>query len=225
MSTGLVHLHNLLRWVILILLVVSIFQAFTKKEGLKKTSLFLMISAHITLLLGLFQYFTSEVAGFKMIERVGGMANVMKDPMARFWVVEHISVMFLSIVLITIARRKAKVLQYKPTLILLAIAFLLIMAGVPWPFREAIARPLFPTFKEEALPMNSKDCIGNKNCISDIRENFSNSGKTILGEEYLDNGKFGISFIDAKHTGTVYNATIITDCNCNLKDVNVSAAP
>ncbi|MFN5334661.1 MAG: hypothetical protein ACK5BV_05700 [Bacteroidota bacterium] len=144
MSTGLLHLHNLLRWVILMLLVVSIFQAFSKREGLKKTSLFLMISAHITLLLGLFQYFTSEVAGFKMIERMGGMANVMKNTMARFWVVEHISVMLIAIILITIARRKAKVLQYNPTLILLLIAFLLIMAGIPWPFREAIARPWFP---------------------------------------------------------------------------------
>lgn len=144
MITGLVHLHNLLRWVILIFLIISIFQAFTKKEGLAKSSLFLMISAHITLLLGLFQYFTSEVAGFKMIERMGGMANIMKDSFARFWVVEHISTMLIAIVLITIARRKAKALQYKPALILLAIAFLLIMAGVPWPFREAIARPLFP---------------------------------------------------------------------------------
>lgn len=144
MLTGLLHLHNLLRWVILILLLVSIFQALTKKEGLAKTSLFLMISAHITLLLGLYQYFTSEVAGFKMIERIGGMGNVMKDSMARFWVVEHISVMLIAIVLITIGRRKAKALQYKPALILLLIAFMLIMAGVPWPFREAIARPWFP---------------------------------------------------------------------------------
>jgi glucan phosphoethanolaminetransferase (alkaline phosphatase superfamily) len=145
MYTGLLHLHNLLRWAILILLIISIFQAFNKNKGLAKTSLFLMISAHITLLLGLFQYFTSEKAGFKMIERMEGMANVMKNTMARFWVVEHISVMLISIVLITIARRKAKALQYKPTLILLLIAFLLIMAGVPWPFREeGIERPWFP---------------------------------------------------------------------------------
>ena len=144
MYTGLLHLHNILRWAILILLVISIFQALTKKEGLAKTSLFLMISAHITLLLGLFQYFTSDVAGFKMMERVGGMGPVMKDAFARFWVVEHISVMLIAIVLITFARRKAKALEYKPTLILLLIAFLLIMAGIPWPFRETIARPWFP---------------------------------------------------------------------------------
>jgi hypothetical protein len=72
------------------------------------------------------------------------MGNVMKDAFARFWVVEHISVMLISIVLITLARRKAKALQYKPVLILLVIAFLLIMAGVPWPFRTEIERPLFP---------------------------------------------------------------------------------
>jgi hypothetical protein len=144
MLTGLVHLHNLLRWVILILLLLSIFQALTKKESIAKTSLFLMISAHITLLLGLFQYFTSEVAGFKMIERLGGMANVMKDSFARFWVVEHISVMILSIVLITIGRRKAKALNYKSALIFFVIALLLVFAAVPWPFRVGIARPLFP---------------------------------------------------------------------------------
>jgi hypothetical protein len=144
MGTGLLHLHNLLRWVILILLLISIFQAFTKKESIAKISLFLMISAHITLLLGLYQYFTSEVAGFKMIERLGGMGAVMKDSFARFWVVEHISTMLIAIILITIGRRKAKALQYRPALILFLIAFLLIMAGVPWPFREAIERPLFP---------------------------------------------------------------------------------
>jgi hypothetical protein len=133
-----------MRWVILILLVVSIFQALTKKEGIAKSSLWLLISAHITLLLGLFQYFNSERAGFKLIEQVGGFGNVMKDSFARFWVVEHITTMILAIVLITIARGKAKRLTYNAALILYLIAFVLILAGVPWPFREGIGRPWFP---------------------------------------------------------------------------------
>jgi len=108
MLTGLVHLHNALRWIILILLVVTIIQALTQKKGVQKNSLYLLIAAHITLLLGLFQYFNSEVAGFKIIARVGGMANVMKDSFARFWVVEHISVMLIAIVLITLARGRVK---------------------------------------------------------------------------------------------------------------------
>lgn len=145
MYNGLLHLHNVLRWVILILLIVSIFQALTKKESLAKTSLFLMISTHITLLLGLYQYFASDQAGFKLIYSRQGIGDVMRYSFPRFWVVEHISVMLISVVLITIARRKAKTLQYKPTLILLLIAFLLIMAGIPWPFRgENIGRPWFP---------------------------------------------------------------------------------
>ncbi|MFN4286411.1 MAG: hypothetical protein ACK4E8_10660 [Lacibacter sp.] len=144
MLTGLVHLHNALRWIILILLVVTIIQALTQKKGVQKNSLYLLIAAHITLLLGLFQYFNSEVAGFKIIARVGGMANVMKDSFARFWVVEHISVMLIAIVLITLARGRVKKQNLKGAAVFYIIALVLILAGVPWPFREAIARPWLP---------------------------------------------------------------------------------
>lgn len=144
MYNGLLHLHNSLRWIIIILLLVSLFQAFTKKEAIQKTSLQLLIAAHITLLLGLFQYFNSDVAGFKLIANMGGMGNVMKSSFARFWVVEHLSAMLLAIVVITIARGKAKKLNYRSASILYVVALLLIVAAVPWPFREEIARPLFP---------------------------------------------------------------------------------
>lgn len=144
MYTGLLHLHNALRWVILILLLIALFQAFTKKGGLQKTSLFLLISAHITLLLGLFQYFNNEAVGFHMIERLGGFGNVMKDSFARFWVVEHIGAMILAIVLITMARGRAKKQNYSAASWMYVVALILILAAVPWPFREAIARPWFP---------------------------------------------------------------------------------
>jgi hypothetical protein len=62
MYTGLLHLHNLLRWVILILLLVAIIKAFMGMNGKKpftpgdrKVGLFLMIAAHITLL-GITEY-------------------------------------------------------------------------------------------------------------------------------------------------------------------------
>lgn len=144
MYNGLLHLHNALRWIIIILLLLSLIQAITKNEKITKTSLWLLISAHITLLLGLFQYFNSETVGFHMIENLGGMGAVMKDSFARFWVVEHISAMVIAIVLITIARGKAKKLNYKSATILYVIALLLILAAVPWPFREGIGRPWFP---------------------------------------------------------------------------------
>lgn len=64
-------------------------------------------------------------------------------------------------------------------------------------------------------------CSGDRSCISKVRENFNNSGKQILGEEYLENGKFGISFLDPSR-GEAYNAVVTTDCNCGLTDVDVS---
>jgi mannose/fructose/N-acetylgalactosamine-specific phosphotransferase system component IID len=143
MLTGLIHLHSALRWVILILLLVSIVQAFSKNGSLQKTSLFLLIAAHITLLLGIFQYFAGDF-GFKIIDRVGGFGNVMKDGFARFWVVEHLSAMLIAIVLITMARGKAKKQNYGAASWMYVIALILILAAVPWPFREAIARPWFP---------------------------------------------------------------------------------
>jgi hypothetical protein len=144
MYQGLVHLHSALRWVILILLVICLIQAFTKNEKIAKTSLWLLISAHIMLLLGLFQYFNSEAVGFSMIERLGSFGNVMKDSFARFWVVEHISVMILATILITMARGRAKQLKFSSAMWMYIIALLLILAAVPWPFREGIGRPWFP---------------------------------------------------------------------------------
>ncbi len=144
MYNGLLHLHNAMRWVILIFLLISLVQAFTKNEKLAKTSLWLLIASHITLLLGLYQYFTSDSVGYAMIERVGGFGNVMKDSFARFWVVEHFSVMILAIILITVARGRAKKLKFGPAMWMYLIVLILILAAVPWPFREGIARPWFP---------------------------------------------------------------------------------
>ena len=62
--------------------------------------------------------------------------------------------------------------------------------------------------------------VGNQSCIDKVRQNFNNTGKTILGEEYLGDGRFGISFLDSQYAGA-YNATISTDCNCNVINSNV----
>ena len=74
MATGLLHLHNTLRWVILILLIVSIVKAYTgwksKKEfdpADKKTWLFTMIAGHITLLLGLYQVLAGRIGIFTIV--------------------------------------------------------------------------------------------------------------------------------------------------------------
>jgi hypothetical protein len=64
-------------------------------------------------------------------------------------------------------------------------------------------------------------CYGSENCIQQVRNNFQNSGKQILGEQYLGRGKFGITFLDPSR-GEAYNADVSTDCNCNVSNVRVS---
>ena len=142
MYNGLLHLHNVLRWVILILLLVAIFQTLTKNQGIKKSSLWLMITAHITLLIGFYQWFTGGL-GLHMIQDKG-FGEVMKDSVSRFWAVEHFAGMLIAIILITMARGKAKVFNYKAATWLYIIALLIILAIIPWPFREGIGRPWFP---------------------------------------------------------------------------------
>lgn len=142
MNTGLLHLHNALRWVILIAIVFAIVQLLLKKDALK-TSKVLLISAHTTLVLGLYQYFFGPV-GFFFIKNMG-MAAAMKDKVTRFWAVEHILTMIIAIAFITIGHVKYKKGgNPKTTLIFYIIALLLIFSAIPWPFRTEIARPLFP---------------------------------------------------------------------------------
>jgi hypothetical protein len=152
MYQGLLHLHNFLRWVILLLLVINVIRhilAMNKpfEAADNKLGLVLMITAHLMLLIGLYQYFAGT-NGFRLILE-NGAAVVMRDPAMRFWAVEHISSMILAIVLITVARgvfRKpiTNEAKHKRALLLYVVALILVIAAVPWPFREAIARPLFP---------------------------------------------------------------------------------
>ncbi|MEO5909998.1 MAG: cytochrome B [Pelobium sp.] len=103
MYTGLLHLHSILRYVVLILVLLSIFQAIAAGSKPytptnKKINLFALISAHTQLLLGLGLYFVSPNVDF----------SKMSDPTFRYWNVEHISMMILAIILITIGYSKAK---------------------------------------------------------------------------------------------------------------------
>ena len=145
MYKGLLDLHNVLRWLILLFLLIALFQSFAKSPGVRKSSLWLMICAHLTLLVGLYQWFAGEL-GYKMIQNAGFSA-VMKNSATRFWAIEHITGMLIAIILITIGRGKAKVLNYKAASWLFLIALLIILATIPWPFREGIGRPWFPGMK------------------------------------------------------------------------------
>lgn len=140
MYTGLLHFHSMMRWIFLVLAIVTLFQALNgwlgKKEFSKltdKLSLFTFISAHIQLLLGLVLFFVSPIveAGLE------NMGAAMKDAALRMWTVEHPTVMIIGIVLVSLARIKAKKLEdaiakHKTLAIYLGIGLLAIISRIPW---------------------------------------------------------------------------------------------
>ena len=135
MATGLLHLHSILRWIILLLLLICLFQALSKNSAIRKTSLWLLISAHLMLVIGVYQVFFGR---FGINKGLPAGIELMKDKFYRFFWVEHPLMMLLAIILITIARGKAKNLNYKSVTWLLIIALLAILAAMPWPFREVV---------------------------------------------------------------------------------------
>lgn len=142
MYIGLLHLHSFLRYILLFLIIFAIVRSV--KGLLNKTTfnptdnkigLFLMITAHTQLLIGLFLYFISP---FIQIAMVRGMGFAMKDAVIRFWAVEHIGGMVAAIALITIGRIITKKAtndnqKHKRSVIFYTLAFLLIMMLIPWP--------------------------------------------------------------------------------------------
>lgn len=143
METGMLHLHSILRWIILLLLLVCLLQAISKSTAVRKTSLWLLISAHLMFVVGLYQLIAGR---FGIMKGLPDGIELMKDKFYRFFWIEHPLMMLLAIILITVARGKAKNLNYKSVTWLLIIALLAIFAGVPWPFRDIVGddRTWFP---------------------------------------------------------------------------------
>ena len=135
----LVHAHSGLRWVVLLLLIAATYKALMKwqskapfTEGDRKLNLFTMISAHVQLLLGLALYFMSPKVNFS--------GEAMKEAVSRFYLVEQSFTMILAIILITVGYSRSKkavdkIKKFKTTFTYFLIALILILVGIPWPFR------------------------------------------------------------------------------------------
>ena len=146
-------LHNLVKWFVLFFGLLTLLNAFGgvfKKriytESDNKSNLFFMISCDIQLLLGLILYFANG-----WFARLKDLGNNMKEPYARFFTMEHMSMMIVAWILVHIGRvqvKKAKTdaAKHKKMLIYFGLAILLILVSVPWPFREVIGKPWFRWF-------------------------------------------------------------------------------
>lgn len=144
MFIGLLHFHSLLRWVLLILLIVVVIKAVRGRsgglqflKGDKKLSLFTMITAHLQLILGGFLYAVSPTVQ----NAISNMGAAMKDGNARFWAVEHITLMIFAIALLTYGHIKCKKVsgdqeKFKVQALYFTLGLVLILISIPWPFRE-----------------------------------------------------------------------------------------
>ncbi|MEO5892761.1 MAG: hypothetical protein ABIQ31_21105 [Ferruginibacter sp.] len=146
-------LHSLLRWGVLLFGLWAVVNAFTGVFGKRKystgdnrSSLLFMIFCDIQLLIGLILYFNNS-----WFDRLKDLGSNIKNPVYRFFTLEHMSMMILAWVLVHIGRASVKragtdAAKHKRMLIFFGIAMLLILAAIPWPFREAVARPYFRWF-------------------------------------------------------------------------------
>ena len=143
-------MHNLLRWVLLFFALWTIIKSMSGMSGSrsfgssdKKPALFLMITADVQLLLGLVLYIGN--GWFKVLTSGGAMAHAAQ----RFWAVEHIFGMLLSIILIHVGYSATKKdisdkSKFSRLFWFTLIGLIIILATIPWPFREAVGRGLFP---------------------------------------------------------------------------------
>jgi Ca2+/Na+ antiporter len=123
--------HSGWRYIVLILLVVAVLQALmgwlgnkTYTEGNRKLNVFTLISAHIQLLFGLVLYFLSPLT-----------KGPMSDAIYRYYKVEHLSMMIIAIIIITIGNSRSKkltnaVAKHKTIAIFFGIALLIILGSI-----------------------------------------------------------------------------------------------
>lgn len=142
----LLHTHSVGRWLILLLLLIAIFNSavaggrpFIKSDN--TTGLLLTSVTDLMFLIGLALWYFGP-NGYKVIENAGGMSAVMKDPVQRFFAVEHITAMLIAVILIHIGKAQAKRkiadnIKHRRTVIFYLIALIVILISIPWPFTQA----------------------------------------------------------------------------------------
>jgi multisubunit Na+/H+ antiporter MnhB subunit len=142
----LVHTHSGLRWLLLIILVITVLNAYSKWRNQKTYSLFDKLSAlltfilsHLQLSIGLILYFISNKVQFN--------SATMSNTQLRFYTVEHFLMMLIAIILITLGYKRAKkaegAVKHRRIFIWYGIALLLILIAIPWPFRSELAANWF----------------------------------------------------------------------------------
>lgn len=146
-----VAVHNILRWVIVILGIVAVLRSFLgwvgKKEWTateRKIGIAFTSSLDIQLLVGLVLYLFISNWGLKAILDQG-MSFVMGQSEYRFFAFEHVFYMIVALVFAHLGNALPKRVdddqsKFKRALIWFGLALLVVLVGIPW------GRPLLPGF-------------------------------------------------------------------------------
>jgi heme A synthase len=139
---ALIAAHSGLRWIVLLLLIITTVKAIGgvvgKKTYLptdKKLASFTVLFFHLQVVLGFTLFFANDWVS---------MFGEMKDPAIRFFTVEHTLGMFIAAILLTVGSAKAKRAssdekKFKTIAWMFAISLVIVLACIPWPFREIFA--------------------------------------------------------------------------------------
>lgn len=141
MYTGFLLLHNTLRWLILLSLVITLVKYFVSWLGNKpwgKLDNILGISfvslMDLQLIVGLALYFfLSPVTNMAFAD----FGVAMKNTDLRFYAVEHLTIMLAAVILVHIGRAKSKksktdVGKFRTAIIYFVISLVLMIAAIPW---------------------------------------------------------------------------------------------
>ena len=141
MYIGLLHTHNLFRWLVFFALILALIfsiigwagnKSWTKRNRI--AGLALTISMDIQFLLGLVLYaFVSPLTKAAFAD----FGAAMKNSELRFYAVEHILLMLIALIFVHIGWSKAKNAtesrkKHRAATIWFGSAFLLVIAGIPW---------------------------------------------------------------------------------------------
>lgn len=147
---ALLHTHSVGRWVILLLLIFAILNSliagnrpYIRTDN--RLGLLLTIAADLMLVIGIVLWFVGDF-GYKQIQG-RGMGEIMKDPIVRFYVVEHLAGMLIAVILIHVGKAQGRKslsdrAKHRRTMIFYLVALLIILASIPWPFREVGINPI-----------------------------------------------------------------------------------
>lgn len=154
MHSGLLALHSIVRWLVLVFIVYSLFRALTgvvKRKAFTSTDNafrhWTATVAHIQLLIGIILYTQSPAVKYFW----ANTETAREDMDLVFFSILHIFLMLTATVVLTIGsgltkRKPTDKEKFKTMLIWFSITLLIILIAIPWPFSPFVNRPYFRHF-------------------------------------------------------------------------------